>query len=298
MAVAKKSESYFTIDWFDFKERMLRYYRNGDTSSWLTINRNSAARHMDGGTWNGFTKNQAKRWLEDGFHAETIAGLSDMVPPIRDKRKLIFGEEGDEFHYDLLQSGDDNYMSHFSKRETIPGIAIEAGIMFASGVSERTVGAYAVWICRIAHSLESAGVDCQITLDFPSWNMMSQTAKHLKAGKRSGEGTLYHNVVRVKKENEASDFLSWSAMLSPAALRGFGFTLGDLHADYLGVPISGTFGRGVPERFEWKVKYDADRRTIVVENQYMSSGWGDIDFPETKMTDQFRAALREMQGKN
>lgn len=277
---------YFTIDWADFKQKLLSGLSG---QSDLKVNRQKFLSRFAGGSWEGFTRGQLERWLREGFQTEAIHGLTEFVPPIREKRKYVFNEDGDEFHYDLAASGDDKYMSSFTKRESIPGVAIEAGIMFSSSTSAETVNAYSVWLCKIAWSLESAGIDTQITLDFPSWNMNEGNWRN------AGEGTLFHNIVRVKKENEATDFLSWSAMLSPASLRSIGFALGDLHMDSLGLKTNSGWGRGMPDRVQWKCRYDSDRRVIVIENRYIG-GYGSL-FPEEDMSRQFRECLKEMQGK-
>ena len=285
----KETDLYFTIDWADFKAKLRAVIVEKKPADFLKINRDSFQKHArKSGDWSGVTLGQMERWLTEGYKTDSIHGLSEFVPPIREKRKLRFAEEGDEFHFDIAASGGENYMSEWTKRESIPGVAIEAGIMFAGSVSARVVGAYNSWLCKIAYSLESAGIDCQITLDFPSWNLGND-----RTHRRAGSGKLYHNVVRVKRENEASDFLSWSAMLSPAALRNFGFCLGDLHCESRNEETSWSFGRGVPERSSWRCDYDSDRRVIVIQNRYMDSS----EFPNSEMTAQFRRCLKEMQGK-
>ena len=230
--------SYFRIDWNDFRDFLKSAILNRETPGMnRASNRRQTLAHLEGSSWAGFTQNQLKDWIQNGFKSDSIQGLEDLSPPIREKRKLRFSDEGDELNIDLVLSGSDNYYSTWSKRESIPGVSIEAGIMFSGSVDARTVAQYSSWLCGLAYSLESAGVDTEITLDFPSWQLDEKRPKR-----------LFHNVVRVKKQNETTDFFSWSPMLSPAALRGFGFTLGYLHADRDNFDCSGSFGRGVPER--------------------------------------------------
>jgi hypothetical protein len=286
--MSESKTSYYRIDWADFREFLkAAIFERKTPGMTRPANVRQTLDHMRGNDWAGFSEGQLKRWISEGFETESIHGLSDMIPPIREKRRIVWNEDGDEYHHDMMLSGDDNFMSEWTKRESIPGVAIEAGIMFSGSVSARTVAAYSTWLCKLAFSLESAGIDTEITLDFPSWNLRER-----------GVRTLFHNVVRVKKENEQSDFLSWSPMLSPAALRAFGFTLGYLHADRDNFDCSRSFGRGVPERAEWKVEYDETRRVFVVENQYMSGYGSDGRFPEEKMTNQFRKELLKAQGKS
>src|SRR5215831_2585932 len=155
---------YFTIDWADFKSKLKTVIVDGKTGGeFLKINARSFESHCKhSGSFTGVSLGQMQRWLTEGYQTESIHGLSEFTPPIREKRKLRFSEEGDEFHLDLAYSGVDNYMSEWTKRETIPGVAIEAGIMFAGMVDSKVVAEYETWICKVAYSLESAGIDCQI----------------------------------------------------------------------------------------------------------------------------------------
>jgi hypothetical protein len=139
------------------------------------------------------------------------------------------------------------------------------------------------------HSLEMSGIDAVLTLDFPSWEGVNDSSR-----KRAGiaGSTLYHSVIRVKRENEISDFKSWSAMVSPAALRNFGFGAICLHANEIDGTPSGTMGRGVPERSEWKIRWDAARKTMVVENCYMGK-----PFNEDYMTSELKKCMKQISGK-
>lgn len=285
-SVERGNETFFTIDWADFKEILKDAAFNKKVSAMQNIsNASRILSYLGRESFSGATDSQIKRWLTDGFQTDAIKGLAEFIPPIREKRRLKFTEEGDEFHIDLAWSGADEYMSEWTKREVIPGVAIEASIMFAGSVPAKTVAAYNVWICKTAYSLEAAGVDCQVTLDFPSRNLFERD---------TNRGQLVHNIVRVKKENETSDFLSWSPMLSPAALRVFGFSLGCVHADAAGKTVTHSFGNGIHESTKWAVEYDEDRRVIQIKNAYMDSY---SDFPEESMTRQLRDVLKKLNSK-
>jgi hypothetical protein len=292
-ATVHGQEHFFTIDWADFREIAKDVVFNRHSNLKRAMNRGYLLTHLCTGesSFHGFTTGQVQRWLTEGFRTDAIKGMGDFIPPVREKRRLKFSDEGDEFHLDLAHSGVDEYMSSWTKRDVIPGVAIMAQSMFSGMVDAKVVNAYNVWICRAAFALESAGIDCQITIDFPSWNLWSKFGS--KAWNSSGS-ELMHNIVRVKKENEATDFLSWSPMLSPAALRGFGFALGAIHADAVGVDVSDSFGRGIPDQSQWSVYYDHDRREIRILNAYMGSEAR--TFPEDRMTAMLRTAIEELKG--
>jgi len=271
----------FRIDWNDLRE-VLRKVVSGNTSDLKRPgNKDLAATFIQGGTWAGFTKGQVERWLHEGYKTETIHGLEDLVPPIREKRKYIFSEDGDEYHHDMMLSGEDNFTSSFTKRETIPGMALEAECSFSGAVDASVVNAYIVWVCKLAISLETAGIDTDITFKLQSRNV-------------TGDGRIYQTSIRVKRENEASDFFAWSPMLSPAAFRAFGFIARLLHCDREEQTAKSSMGQGMSGlRSAWKVLYDSERNVITCQVPYM----GSRQFPEEDMTRQFRAALLEMQGK-
>jgi len=269
---------FFVIDWSELKEIVLAFIRGDYSAVTRTANVNQIKAFVAGSDWHGYTGGQLERWLTEGYRADAISGLADFIPPIREKRRLQFTDEGDEFHLDLAHNGDDNYMSQWTKRETIPGLGIEAAIMFSAGTDAKTVNAYNVWLCRTAFSLESSGVDCEITLSCPSYNMVERTNRN------------WNSVVRLKRENEMTDYVSWSPMLSPAALRCFGFTSMVIHADRKGRDASPSLGRGSSYR-DWQLAYDKDRRVLRVENDYSP-----MEFPETRLTEDLRAVLKQIRG--
>jgi hypothetical protein len=290
--MAKANESYFQIDWFDYKKILKATVLdgNGPTLNNNTTTRSFATHVSDSGSWRGYTDGQLKRWISEGYAPpEMVGGLSNLIPPMREKSRTIWNEDGDEFHVDRAMSGTDNFMSSQSRREVIPGLKIEAGIMFSSATNHTVVNNYTIWLCKVLFSLEQSGIDTQLTLDFPSWESVNDSSR-----KRAGTSgsTLYHSVVRVKKEGEISDFKSWSTMVSPAALRNFGFGAICLHANEINGTPSGTMGRGVPERSEWKLVWNEERRVLIVENAYTSSS-----FPESKMTADLKSVMSKVSGK-
>jgi hypothetical protein len=286
------NESYFQIDWYDYKKILKETIINGNapTLNNATTTRSFKEHVTSAGSWKGFTTGQLQRWISEGYTPPgMIDGMKNLIPPIREKRRTIWHEDGDEFHVDRAISGDDNFISMQSKREVIPGLKVEAGIMFAAMVSADVVNAYTVWLCKVMYSLEMSGIDAQLTLDFPSWQGVNDQG-HKAAG--SSGATCYHSLIRVKRENEISDFKSWSAMISPAALRNFGFGAICLHANEIKGTPSGSMGRGVPERRDWEIIWDSARRVMVISNAYVAR-----DFNESAMTAKLKTALAGMRGK-
>lgn len=278
--VRSGNDDFFTVDWSQLKGIVRETMETGKVPGVkLARNRSSILSHTSqiAGGFYGYTANQLKRWVTEGYDTDALRGLGEFTPPLREKRRYRYVEEGDEIIVDRALSGDDDYMAEFTPRPNIPGVAIEAEIMFASSVSAEVVNAYNVFVCKALLTLESEGIDCQVTLKFSSDNV-------------GCDGKFYHSIVRVKKENEATDFRSFSAMLSPAALRSFGFTAMVLHADSNGRDVSGTMGHGNRKSHEWAVKWNGERRVLEFACPYSNA----YDFPEAEMYEKLRAALHSM----
>jgi hypothetical protein len=270
------------IDWNELRDLYL-----AASDGKQIVNRPSNAGHVERvvrmeehrARWCGYQNDDVKRWIISGYSVPGLV-LGDPPVPIREKRRLRFNEEEGEFHYDLAMSGDDNYFSEWTKREIIPGLAIEAEIRFSADVSEQILKNYYSWICRAVYSLEENGVDCQVTL--------TSSVSHL-FDQRSSD-PLVRTIIRVKKENEISDFTYWSAMISPASLRTFGILAQTLHADAKGYDASyGQGGDPIP-RDSWGVKFDPDRRVLRIS---VNTSGGGYSFPEELMTKQLHEALAE-----
>lgn len=293
MTTAKKAPKIDveSIEWSDLKEISLAVLTGKPIRQYFNLAHNADAfkRRFDvdsQASWYGYSRGQLERWLTEGFSTNVISDLSEFNPPIREKRKLRFSEEGDEFHFDLAASGDDNYMSEWTKRDSIPGVSLECEIGFTSSTDSSVVNAYNAWLCKVVYSLESVGVDCEILLNL---TCDSDGGGNLFQSNRSEKGQTR---IIVKKENEITDFVSFSPMLSPAAVRTFGFAAQAMHTDKRKRPVSTTHGYWDTPR-TWEVKWDSEGSKLRISATTMHP----YEFPEEKMNQKLTAALREMMRK-
>ena len=275
--------STFTVDWNELKTRVQASVNDSEVNFVSRkYNQEKVREHtQEVSSWHGYTRNQLKEWLRDGYKTSAIEDLGDFSPPLREKRRYVFMEEGEEIFIDRALSGEDNFMGDWTKRDRIPGVALEAEVMFSAATRAETVNAYNAWICKAVFALESAGIDCQVTLKFSSLSAV-----------KSGEEA--HTIVRVKQENESADFVTFSPMLSPAALRTFGFTAMVLHAESRGANIGSGFGRGRGHvGSDWNVIWDNESRILKIDCPYSPRS-----FPAEAMDAKFRLALKQMAGKS
>ena len=227
--------------------------------------------------FHGYTKTDLRSWIRNGYSADFSTSLA--ATPVREKRRYEYAEEHEEIHVDRVLSGEDNYMGGFTRRTIIPGVAVEADVMFSSATPARVVTAYNVFLCSVIQSLEMSGIDCEVTVNFQS------------NGSIGGSSANVANVVRVKRENEASDFGSFSPMLSPAALRTFGFAAIITHNEIRGTLAPWGLGHGHGDN-AFRVEYDEKTGRIRLRCQYH----GAMEFPKMKMEEEFALALKEITG--
>jgi hypothetical protein len=272
-------ELFFVIDWSEIRDEMLRVM---DGKPRFLSGRNAAnARAYFYGDASakfiGYKESELRGWIERGYKVDSLRNIGNPPIKLRDKRRLRFDEEGDEFHYDLAIAGDDKPFSEMPRIQSVPGLGFEATICFVNRTPTSLIESYLNWMARAAYSLEAAGIDLEVNFRFRServWN------PHYG---------ICSSLVRVKREGERTDYSSWSPMLSPAGYRGFGFLAEMLGAQSGGYYTDRSMGHGVNKNTPWSVSYDPDRRAIVVLNPYIPT-----DFPAMDMTDQLRDALSQV----
>lgn len=227
----------------------------------------------------GYSRSQALEWLRHGYTSEGLEGIRDFAPPIREKRRFVYSEEGDEIDLSAAWSGEDNFMTQWTKREVIPGISIEFSMNFGGSVPARVVNDYTHWIAQAVFAIEAAGVDPEISLcDWSKWRWSG--GKYPKGGVTQ---------IRVKKEGETVDLISWSAMLSPAAYRTFDFAAIVLTGDSIGAHVDGGIDGTIPEEV-WGVKFDPESNILHVSTPNRVVG----EFPESLMTQYLRDAIETL----
>lgn len=274
---------YWVIEWAEYRE-LLRdaclHNRHPNLSAHNLSNWKRLAN--DYGYWHGYSRDEIVEWLTVGYQVQGLQGVGEFMPPIREKRRYIYADEGDEFMLDMAYSGDDNYMGSWTKRDTIPGIALNFSFVYQAGVSAHVMNAYAVWACKVAYSLESAGIDCEINVSYPGMGIYAKGGGYSRCGST-------RSMIRVKREGSAVDFAYWTPILSPACFRKFGHMAYILHAHAAGDRAYNSGGSSRAAGDSWVVRGIPERRSIEFE-----CPWTARNFPEEQMTADFRRVLMEM----
>jgi hypothetical protein len=225
-----------------------------------------------GGSWQGFTRGQMHRWVTKGYETDAIQSLSGL-PPMRQKRRTRYVEDGDELHLDRALSGEDNFMSVDTKREVIPGVRLNIELDASAG-SSVMLRDYQRWIAQTIYSLETSGIDLEVNIFTLSRNLFA------------GQYGIARQTVRVKRFGEIADFAGFSAMFSPGAFRGIMFSLFRLHADRKRERFV-SHGSGVTNA--WGCRFNPSGHSIDV-----ACHWEAIEFPVTHMSALFRQAVTDM----
>src|SRR5436190_9660974 len=87
------------IEWPEFRNFVSEVLASNDYSRHLQVTGNRTT--MRGVTdvdsrFTGFSLDQAKEWLENGYETEALKDVENFAPPIREQPTLVYSDEGDE----------------------------------------------------------------------------------------------------------------------------------------------------------------------------------------------------------
>lgn len=276
------------VDWTDVKKAYFRGVEKG--MSWPSqpsmgrrlwrYNREPYKQHTEGGggqeNWEGGTPSQTLQWLRHGYHAPQFAHSADIVPRSIKRRNSWNVDDGD-IDIARLVAGRDDYYLGTTKRESKPGLHVQLEYAFAWTVSSETIEAYGAWIAGFLASLEASGYDLVVDV----WMPLNAVFKDQDRFESDQHRT--NILIRVKRQNEVSDFTEWSALFSPTGYRHLGFTAIAVAGDKVDRRIAPYFGQTVTGK-SWGVDYDRDDQTVMITVNQRAGG-GDA-FPVDKLNQQ------------
>lgn len=220
--------------------------------------------------WTGATTDDMRLWLAAGYRVEGLK-LNPALVPTRERRKLRFAEEG-ELQIDLAMSGFDYPFLEWQKRIARPGMTVNVALQFNSHTPVETVAAYAKWVARAIQAIETAGYNIEV-------NVVTESRKSFE--RNNGKLKM---VTRVKKENEHTDFLAWSALFSPGGFRMLTFFQIMKAGDHFNKTVANDLGIG--ESNPWKLDYNRETATLNIFH-----GEGYDPFPGEVWTNQLSEIL-------
>jgi hypothetical protein len=268
------------IDFLDIKDKFLSVldgipgYDSGvNVNNWKRYHSMwSESKNSD---WSGATGEDMRAWISRGFHVEGLRNVGIDIHPERMRRKLKYSEEG-EMQIDLMLSGFDYPFLEWEKREKKPGMRIDIGLCFNAHIDVKVIAAYSKWIAQALYAIELQGIDAEVNLAM------------VTRGTYRSRPILTRTLIRVKKENEASDFTNWSAMFSPAGFRMLGFTAFNEIGDRNGWEALSSLGSAEGSN-SWNVGWDEESRILRISEDQRGSV-----FPAEIMSDKLRAILRSL----
>ena len=267
-----------TLDYADVKQKFLDTVSgriNGlNSRRWGTLVSREWKSQSD---WVGCTIDDMRSWLSRGFQVEGLRNVSADVNPNRKARKLKYSEEG-EMQIDLMLSGFDYPFLEWDRREKKPGMRINIGLNYNASTDIGPMIEYQKWVAQALYSIESQGIDAEVNLKI--------SVRDLYIGGPKKQEIL----IRVKKENEASDFTNWSAMFSPGGFRQLGFTALIMTADAGGWTVTDYLG-GTDDSKSTKFDASWNEESQTLDIKLNSSA---REFPAEEMTTKLRAIMEEI----
>jgi len=225
-----------------------------------------------GGDWSGFKPDEMRDWLAHGFKSEAFRDLHEMSPPIRKRRRAIFDEDG-ELDIDMALMGHDTPFQNWTKRESAPGLSIDIGMNLDCSVNSEVISEYERWVGRMLYTLETEGIDLDV-------NVVVNTSDLIV-----GVHDTVTTRIKVKREQEATDFSRWSVMFSPGGYRGLMFLAMVTGCNRHGKVAQANLG--YPPQGKWDLKFDPETRKLIVDTPKSP-----YNFPADEMTEKLRAVIK------
>jgi len=203
--------------------------------------------------WTGCTIDEMRGWIADGYEPPEIEGaFGDAWTNDVPRRKLRLADEGD-LDVSLALSGHDYPFLRWDQRPRKPGLSLHVDLAMHCGTPASVIAEYGAWLAGVIRQFETKGYDLEVNVSIAVAGL-------------EGFGTAKVDdvLIRLKRENEISDFTQWSPMFSPGGFRMLGFCAMSLAAEHHGFQASGSLGRPMGER--WKADFNPELRVLRIES--------------------------------
>lgn len=273
------------IEWRDVKDRYIRSVELGE--SWPsqpamdeTLRKfhkqfayNEKSENSD--KWYGGTPHETIEWLKYGYYSREILHSAEYVP-LALKDHVSWSDEDGEADISRLIGGYDDFYLGISKQIRKPGVRVLIEMSFVWSTSTETIRQYGAWIAGLLQSLEATGYDLTIDIWIPVDEVFEDDAPGIRT----------HTLIRVKQENEISNFTEWSALFSPAGYRHLVFTAQCVAGDKIGKRVNYLLGHTIGGR-TWSCQYDNESSTLkITVDQRPTDMFGGDPFPKELLNKQ------------
>lgn len=221
--------------------------------------------------WEGCSGADLIDQLLNGFKAPEFQTTAARIPGAIERR-TNWNEEDGEIDIGRLVAGQDNFFLGMAERRTKAAIRVQFEYVFSATVDKEVIAAYGAWLAGLMGAMERNGFS--LTVD--AWII----ANHMTTRDTRNDRT--NLLIRVKRENEVSNFTEWSALLGPAGFRILGHAAQAIMCKRLGktAPSSGMATLG--DR-NWNLEYDNQHHNIV-RVSVNQRAYGRDAFPAARLT--------------
>ncbi|NBT36411.1 MAG: hypothetical protein EBT03_12910 [Betaproteobacteria bacterium] len=262
--MAESKPRFITVEWSDLKHRYLDAVENGTKfTPAQPINEKITRWHnqpMKGELedFEGGSPAQTCKYLRSGYRAEQFAHSAEYAA-LSHKRHFYYNEDEGELDLDRVLDGHDEIFLDREMRESRPGLRLMVEFSFVHYMDAVHISEYGAWVASLIKSLEASGYDLVVDM----WINLDGLFMR-DGGRRSNV------LIRVKRENEQSNFTDWSALFGPTGYRHLGFLAKCMAADQEGLKVTPSFGQCIRGK-DWGVTYDRDNQQVTINVNQISN---------------------------
>lgn len=222
--------------------------------------------------WSGATPDEIIDRLENGYDLPPMPmdGAPAALESTRPRWRWSDNPDG-EYQHDAFLNGEADYYLSRDRQGPKPGVNIEVHMSWAAMVNAETLAQYARFVGTAIAAIQAQGFDVALA-----------TVSRVKdLYPREPKSAIHVQVTRFGQTVLTHDF---AALFSPGAYRHLIFS-----AKCQRYAEDGTQpkpGLGMTEKTDWNVTYDADTRTLTIQNNQQGR-----TFPEADMTAKLHKAI-------
>lgn len=224
--------------------------------------------------WTGGSLGETLDNVRNGYRAPEFIHSAAYVP-LAPKKRPTWNEEPDgDLEMSRLYGGYDDYYLVPADVEKKPGIRVLIEFAFACGVSNSVIEQYGAWVAGLLGALEQTGYDLEVDMWIPLDGLF------VDGGNDYGGGIRDNVLVRVKRQNEVSDFTEWSALFAPTGYRHLGFCAKMVAGDKIKKRCSSGLGMTLGGQ-GWNLEYDPEDSILKIRVDQRGAGqYGGNTFPK------------------